>query len=171
MNYSKVRPLSVLCHLDLCRQSIRYGCQREDSCYYAHSVIELKTWRVQQDTGAVYQTRAVERVFEFYFLSWRKKKGKTLKVVLALDGDEMAKCTVLIKTWTHLIHICFLSCTNQLAKKTKTMCVLFTGISPEEIVKVSTKYHDNSSKQKVNSVRNNFSIFAMICSNQSIVHV
>lgn len=76
VNYSKVRPLSVLCHLDLCRQSIRYGCQREDSCYYAHSVIELKTWRVQQDTG----------------------------------------------------------------------------ISPEEIVKVSTKYHDNSSKQKVNSL-------------------
>lgn len=51
VNYSKVRPLSVLCHLDLCRQSIRYGCLREDSCYYAHSVIELKTWRVQRDTG------------------------------------------------------------------------------------------------------------------------
>ncbi|XP_070838208.1 zinc finger CCCH domain-containing protein 7B-like [Chaetodon trifascialis] len=51
VNYSKVRPLSVLCHLDLCRQAIRYGCQREDSCHYAHSVIELKTWRVQQDTG------------------------------------------------------------------------------------------------------------------------
>ncbi|XP_035805332.2 zinc finger CCCH domain-containing protein 7B-like isoform X3 [Amphiprion ocellaris] len=51
VNYSKVRPLSVLCHLDLCRQSIRYGCQREDSCYYAHSVIELKTWRVQRATG------------------------------------------------------------------------------------------------------------------------
>uniref|UniRef100_A0A3Q1EYM7 Zinc finger CCCH-type containing 7Ba n=1 Tax=Acanthochromis polyacanthus TaxID=80966 RepID=A0A3Q1EYM7_9TELE len=51
VNYSKVRPLSVLCHLDLCRQSIRYGCLREDSCYYAHSVIELKTWRVQRATG------------------------------------------------------------------------------------------------------------------------
>ncbi|XP_008298166.1 zinc finger CCCH domain-containing protein 7B isoform X2 [Stegastes partitus] len=51
VNYGKVRPLSVLCHLDLCRQAIRYGCQREDSCHYAHSVIELKTWRVQRDTG------------------------------------------------------------------------------------------------------------------------
>ncbi|XP_073349800.1 zinc finger CCCH domain-containing protein 7B-like isoform X2 [Pagrus major] len=51
VNYSKVRPLSVLCHLDLCRQAIRYGCQREDSCLFAHSVIELKTWRVQRDTG------------------------------------------------------------------------------------------------------------------------
>lgn len=74
VNYRKIRPLSIQCQLDLCRQSIRYGCQREDSCYYAHSVIELKTWRVQQDTG----------------------------------------------------------------------------ISPDEIVKVSTKYHDNSSKGKVN---------------------
>ncbi|XP_028268377.1 zinc finger CCCH domain-containing protein 7B-like [Parambassis ranga] len=51
VNYSKVRPLSVMCHLDLCRQAIRYGCLREDSCHYAHSIIELKTWRVQRDTG------------------------------------------------------------------------------------------------------------------------
>ncbi|KAM8844443.1 zinc finger CCCH domain-containing protein 7B-like isoform 2-T2 [Spinachia spinachia] len=51
VNYKKVRPLSVLCHLDLCRQAIRYGCKREDDCYYAHSVIELKTWRVQRNTG------------------------------------------------------------------------------------------------------------------------
>ncbi|KAK5616124.1 hypothetical protein CRENBAI_017132 [Crenichthys baileyi] len=51
INYSKVRPLSVLCHLDLCRPAIRYGCQREDSCVFAHSIIELKTWRVQRHTG------------------------------------------------------------------------------------------------------------------------
>ncbi|XP_044038473.1 zinc finger CCCH domain-containing protein 7B-like isoform X2 [Siniperca chuatsi] len=51
VSYRKVRPLSVLCHLDLCRQAIRCCCQREDSCHYAHSVIELKTWRVQRDTG------------------------------------------------------------------------------------------------------------------------
>ncbi|XP_042360267.1 zinc finger CCCH-type containing 7Ba [Plectropomus leopardus] len=51
VSYRKVRPLSALCQLDLCRQAIRYGCQREDSCFYAHSPIELKTWRVQRDTG------------------------------------------------------------------------------------------------------------------------
>uniref|UniRef100_A0A3Q0RQS5 Zinc finger CCCH-type containing 7B n=1 Tax=Amphilophus citrinellus TaxID=61819 RepID=A0A3Q0RQS5_AMPCI len=52
---SKVRPLSVLCHMDLCRQAIRYGCMREDECHYAHSVIELKTWKVQQDTGVSFE--------------------------------------------------------------------------------------------------------------------
>ncbi|XP_035510919.1 zinc finger CCCH-type containing 7Ba [Morone saxatilis] len=51
VNYSKVRPLGVLCNLDLCRQAIRYGCLREDSCHFAHSPLELKTWRVQRDTG------------------------------------------------------------------------------------------------------------------------
>ncbi|XP_072224323.1 zinc finger CCCH domain-containing protein 7B-like [Leuresthes tenuis] len=51
VNYSKVRPLSVMCHLDMCRQANRYGCQREDDCHYAHSLIELKTWRVQRNTG------------------------------------------------------------------------------------------------------------------------
>uniref|UniRef100_A0A3Q0RPX0 Zinc finger CCCH-type containing 7B n=1 Tax=Amphilophus citrinellus TaxID=61819 RepID=A0A3Q0RPX0_AMPCI len=53
--YEKVRPLSVLCHMDLCRQAIRYGCMREDECHYAHSVIELKTWKVQQDTGVSFE--------------------------------------------------------------------------------------------------------------------
>ncbi|TKS91594.1 Zinc finger CCCH domain-containing protein 7B [Collichthys lucidus] len=51
VNYSKVRPLSVLCYLDLCRHEIRCGCERKDSCHFAHSVIEFKTWRVQRDTG------------------------------------------------------------------------------------------------------------------------
>uniref|UniRef100_A0A8C7XAH8 Zinc finger CCCH-type containing 7B n=1 Tax=Oryzias sinensis TaxID=183150 RepID=A0A8C7XAH8_9TELE len=46
VNYNKVRPLSPLCHLDLCRPAIRYGCLREDDCLHAHSVIELKTWKI-----------------------------------------------------------------------------------------------------------------------------
>ncbi|KAK2833770.1 hypothetical protein Q5P01_017659 [Channa striata] len=51
VTYNKVRPLGVMCQLDLCRQYIRYGCRREDNCAFAHSCIELKTWRVQQHTG------------------------------------------------------------------------------------------------------------------------
>ncbi|XP_075999015.1 zinc finger CCCH domain-containing protein 7B-like isoform X2 [Genypterus blacodes] len=50
VNYRKVRPLSALCYMDLCRQAMRYGCQREDNCHFAHSFIELKTWKVQRDT-------------------------------------------------------------------------------------------------------------------------
>ncbi|XP_074552268.1 zinc finger CCCH domain-containing protein 7B-like isoform X2 [Halichoeres trimaculatus] len=51
VTYKKVRPLRLLCRLDLCRQAIRSVCLREDECLFAHSVIELKTWRAQQDTG------------------------------------------------------------------------------------------------------------------------
>ncbi|CAJ1075845.1 zinc finger CCCH domain-containing protein 7B-like [Xyrichtys novacula] len=50
VNYRKVRPLSLLCRLDLCRQAIWNACKRED-CHFAHSVIELQTWKVQRDTG------------------------------------------------------------------------------------------------------------------------
>lgn len=51
VRYSKVRPLHPLCQFDICRHEVRYGCQREDSCSFAHSVIELKCWVLQQDTG------------------------------------------------------------------------------------------------------------------------
>lgn len=61
-SHSKVRPLSALCHLDLCHQAAQYGCQREDRCHYAHSPLELKTWRVQRHTGESCQTHRVETV-------------------------------------------------------------------------------------------------------------
>ncbi|KAM3864413.1 zinc finger CCCH domain-containing protein 7B-like [Diretmus argenteus] len=51
VNYTKIRPLNALCLLQLCCQALRCGCQREDHCHFAHSVIELKTWRAQRDTG------------------------------------------------------------------------------------------------------------------------
>ncbi|XP_056143694.1 zinc finger CCCH domain-containing protein 7B-like [Lampris incognitus] len=51
VNYSKIRPLDINCYLSLCRHAIRYGCQREDSCHFAHSIIEYKTWKLQRDTG------------------------------------------------------------------------------------------------------------------------
>lgn len=51
VRYSKIRPLHPLCQFDVCRHEVRYGCQREDSCSFAHSVIELKCWVLQQDTG------------------------------------------------------------------------------------------------------------------------
>lgn len=51
VRYKKVRHLHLLCQLDLCRHSIRYGCQLGDKCMFAHSDVELKTWRLQRETG------------------------------------------------------------------------------------------------------------------------
>ncbi|XP_020787737.1 zinc finger CCCH domain-containing protein 7A isoform X1 [Boleophthalmus pectinirostris] len=51
VRYSKIRPLTPLCQLDLCRHEVRYGCSREDECFYAHSLIELKVWMMQHELG------------------------------------------------------------------------------------------------------------------------
>ncbi|XP_066530743.1 zinc finger CCCH domain-containing protein 7A [Hoplias malabaricus] len=51
LSYSKIRPYSPNCQLDLCRHAARYGCQREDFCFYAHSLIELKVWMMQHEKG------------------------------------------------------------------------------------------------------------------------
>ncbi|CAL9693675.1 unnamed protein product [Knipowitschia caucasica] len=51
VRYRKVRPLHMLCQLDLCRHCIRYGCLLGDECMFAHSDVELKTWRLQRETG------------------------------------------------------------------------------------------------------------------------
>ncbi|XP_038618826.1 zinc finger CCCH domain-containing protein 7A [Tachyglossus aculeatus] len=51
VKYSKIRPFHGQCQLDLCRHEVRYGCLREDECFYAHSLVELKVWIMQTETG------------------------------------------------------------------------------------------------------------------------
>ncbi|KAJ8386174.1 hypothetical protein AAFF_G00175980 [Aldrovandia affinis] len=52
VRYSKIRPyLPMQCQMDLCRHEVRYGCVREDACFFAHSLIELKVWMIQHDLG------------------------------------------------------------------------------------------------------------------------
>ncbi|XP_010188614.1 PREDICTED: zinc finger CCCH domain-containing protein 7A-like, partial [Mesitornis unicolor] len=51
VKYSKIRPFQVRCQLDLCRHEVHYGCLREDKCFYAHSLVELKVWIMQKETG------------------------------------------------------------------------------------------------------------------------
>uniref|UniRef100_A0A673KEH0 C3H1-type domain-containing protein n=1 Tax=Sinocyclocheilus rhinocerous TaxID=307959 RepID=A0A673KEH0_9TELE len=51
IRYSKIRPYIPHCQMDLCRHEVRYGCQREDFCFYAHSLIELKVWMMQSERG------------------------------------------------------------------------------------------------------------------------
>uniref|UniRef100_A0A4W4HT91 C3H1-type domain-containing protein n=1 Tax=Electrophorus electricus TaxID=8005 RepID=A0A4W4HT91_ELEEL len=48
---SKIRPLRPLCLFDVCRHELRYGCQRESSCSFAHSLIELQCWILEKDHG------------------------------------------------------------------------------------------------------------------------
>ncbi|XP_077475382.1 zinc finger CCCH domain-containing protein 7A [Stigmatopora argus] len=49
VHYSKIRMFNPLYRLELCRHEVRYGCQREDECFFAHSLIELKVWILQQE--------------------------------------------------------------------------------------------------------------------------
>ncbi|XP_051994510.1 zinc finger CCCH-type containing 7Ba isoform X1 [Xyrauchen texanus] len=49
--YSKIRALTPLRQFDMCRHEFSFGCKREDTCCFAHSLIELQTWTLQRDTG------------------------------------------------------------------------------------------------------------------------
>ncbi|XP_039632378.1 zinc finger CCCH domain-containing protein 7A isoform X1 [Polypterus senegalus] len=55
VKYLKIRPYHALCQLDLCRHEVRYGCVREDECFYAHSLIEYKVWMMQMETGITFE--------------------------------------------------------------------------------------------------------------------
>ncbi|XP_076865357.1 zinc finger CCCH domain-containing protein 7A [Brachyhypopomus gauderio] len=56
VRYCKIRPYHQQCQLDLCRHAVRYGCQREDFCFYAHTLIELKVWLVQREQGITHES-------------------------------------------------------------------------------------------------------------------
>ncbi|KAM4632242.1 zinc finger CCCH domain-containing protein 7A isoform 1-T4 [Discoglossus pictus] len=51
VKYCKIRPFNPHLVLDLCRHEVRYGCLREDDCFYAHSLVELRVWIMQKETG------------------------------------------------------------------------------------------------------------------------
>uniref|UniRef100_A0A8C8F6Q4 C3H1-type domain-containing protein n=1 Tax=Oncorhynchus tshawytscha TaxID=74940 RepID=A0A8C8F6Q4_ONCTS len=76
VRYSKVRPLHPLCQFDVCRHEVRYGCQREDSCSFAHSVIELKCWVLQQDTGITHEEMVQESKRHWYRLEQNAQRQK-----------------------------------------------------------------------------------------------
>lgn len=77
VRYSKVRPLHPLCQFDVCRHEVRYGCQREDSCSFAHSVIELKCWVLQQDTGK-------REALIYLFIFGRRDRNRKISTVARL---------------------------------------------------------------------------------------
>ncbi|XP_068100838.1 zinc finger CCCH domain-containing protein 7A [Hyperolius riggenbachi] len=55
VKYCKIRPLTSQIVLDLCRHEARYGCLREDECFYAHSLVELRVWVIQRETGISFE--------------------------------------------------------------------------------------------------------------------
>ncbi|XP_031432761.1 zinc finger CCCH domain-containing protein 7B [Clupea harengus] len=55
VRYTKIRPLRPPCQFDVCRHEARCGCQREDSCSFAHSIIELKCWVLQHSFGTTHE--------------------------------------------------------------------------------------------------------------------
>lgn len=60
VKYSKIRSYHSQCQLDLCRHEVRYGCLREDECFYAHSLIELKVWILQKENSMSHDAIAQE---------------------------------------------------------------------------------------------------------------
>ncbi|XP_067088715.1 zinc finger CCCH domain-containing protein 7A [Osmerus mordax] len=56
IRYSKIRPYTQHCQMDLCRHEVRYGCVREDECFFAHSLVELKVWRMQNEFGITHES-------------------------------------------------------------------------------------------------------------------
>uniref|UniRef100_UPI00358F7E37 zinc finger CCCH domain-containing protein 7A n=1 Tax=Myxine glutinosa TaxID=7769 RepID=UPI00358F7E37 len=64
IKYCKIRPLTEHTQLDLCQA--RYGCAWHDSCNYAHSLVELKTWVLQLETGM--QVDSIEAASQFLLL-------------------------------------------------------------------------------------------------------
>ncbi|XP_004705915.1 zinc finger CCCH domain-containing protein 7A [Echinops telfairi] len=60
VKYCKIRAFHGQCQLDLCRHEVRYGCLREDECFYAHSLVELKVWTMQNETGIQHEAIAQE---------------------------------------------------------------------------------------------------------------
>ncbi|XP_070617609.1 zinc finger CCCH domain-containing protein 7A isoform X8 [Erythrolamprus reginae] len=55
VKYSKIRPFHPQGQLDLCRHEARYGCSRDDECFYAHSLVELQVWMMQSKTGITHE--------------------------------------------------------------------------------------------------------------------
>ncbi|KAJ3601201.1 hypothetical protein NHX12_032174, partial [Muraenolepis orangiensis] len=55
VRYTKIRPLYPHCQLDLCRHEVRYGCVREDECFFSHSLVELKVWMMQNEMGISFE--------------------------------------------------------------------------------------------------------------------
>ena len=58
-----------LLQIYLCRHEVHYGCLREDKCFYAHSLVELKVWIMQKETGMFHRMLILLFILFCCFLS------------------------------------------------------------------------------------------------------
>ncbi|XP_062846436.1 zinc finger CCCH domain-containing protein 7A [Trichomycterus rosablanca] len=89
MKFSKIRLYHTLCQLDLCRHAARYGCQREDFCFYAHSLIELKVWMMQREQGIAHESIVQEA--KKYWSTKNSSQAQELPAVLKKFGPPNLK--------------------------------------------------------------------------------
>lgn len=85
VRYRKIRPLSVLCYFNLCHH-IHHGCLKEDNCVFAHSDIELKTWRVQRDTGVKHDE--IVKISTNYYEKQEQNPSKQKGTKMSVGGGR-----------------------------------------------------------------------------------
>ncbi|XP_075035896.1 zinc finger CCCH domain-containing protein 7A [Mixophyes fleayi] len=83
VKYCKIRPFNSHVVLDLCRHEVRYGCLREDECFYAHSLVELRVWVIQKETGISFEE--VEEESQKY---WAKESNVLKPQLLNIHNNQ-----------------------------------------------------------------------------------
>ncbi|XP_060799080.1 zinc finger CCCH domain-containing protein 7A [Neoarius graeffei] len=89
LKYSKIRPYHSQCQLDMCRHAVRYGCQREDFCFFAHSFVELQVWMMQREQGITHEA-IVQEAKKFWNIE-HSSREQELQAVLKKFGPPNLK--------------------------------------------------------------------------------
>lgn len=89
VKYFKIRPFNNLVVLDLCRHEVRYGCLREDECFYAHSLVELRVWVIQNKTGIT-----VEEIVRESQKYWVNESSAHKPQLLNMQNPELPNLTI-----------------------------------------------------------------------------
>ncbi|XP_044160109.1 zinc finger CCCH domain-containing protein 7A [Bufo gargarizans] len=82
VKYCKIRPFSKHFILDLCRHEVQYRCLRDDDCFYAHSLVELRVWVIQEKTGISF-----ERIVQESESYWAKESSSLKPQLLSIPNS------------------------------------------------------------------------------------
>ncbi|XP_069839822.1 zinc finger CCCH domain-containing protein 7A [Dendropsophus ebraccatus] len=82
VKYCKIRPFSNHVVLDLCRHEVRYGCLRDDECFFAHSLVELRVWVIQEKKGI-----SCERIVQESESYWAKESNSLKPQLLTIHNS------------------------------------------------------------------------------------